>query len=101
MNPVSLTQRKLDGGHVLHNRPARMGGGAGDGETCGACEELAIRRVIRAKLAAVVRFVAAFLSDTDGPRFSRRARLSGRSARVISAGAARAQHGGPVKNEHV
>jgi hypothetical protein len=90
MNIVSLIQRKLDGGHFLHNSIPRKWGGPDDGETCDGCLELARRHRIRAKLAKVLQSVgAAFLIDSD-QRLPRGARPGGRSARVISTEAAQA-----------
>jgi hypothetical protein len=76
-------------GRLAYNSVTRTWGGAHGGETCDACEEMALRRLIRTKLTGIVQFVVAFLSDSDGQRHPRRTRLSGRSARVISAEAAR------------
>jgi hypothetical protein len=96
MNTVSRIQRKLDGGHLLHNSIPRTWGGPEDGERCDACEERPHRHRIHAKLAKMLRFVgAAFLMDSDDQRLSRRARPGGRSARVISMDAARNARRGP------
>ena len=90
MKALSRIQRKLDGGHLLHNRIPRRWGGPDDGERCDACEERTHRHRIRAKLAKVLQSVgAAVLIDSD-QRLPRGARPGGRSARVISTEAARA-----------